>query len=76
MMDEPEPAHEDMRDEYDFASMAPLPRGRFTPDRDGMRMAILAPDVASAFASDDELNAALRLLIRLRTMPLAGSLAS
>ena len=68
-------SHE-LRDEYDFSQLKILPRGRFAPDRDGMRMAILAPDVASAFASDDELNAALRLLIRLRTMPLAGSLAS
>lgn len=74
-MDEPQPA-EEMPDEYDFGSMTPLPRGRFAPGREGMRMAILGADVASMFTSDDELNEALRLLIRLRTMPLAGSLAS
>ena len=56
-------------DEYDFASMTPLPKGRFAPGRDGMRLAVLAPDIAKAFASDDELNAALRLLLRLRSMP-------
>ncbi len=72
-MDEPQPADEDMRDEYDFASMTLLPRGRFAPERDGMRMAILAPDVASVFTSDDELNEALRLILRLRAMPLAGT---
>ena len=72
-MDEPDGPNQEMRDEYDFDSMPILPRGRFAPERQGMRMAILAPDVASAFTSDDELNAALRLLLRLRTMPLAGT---
>jgi hypothetical protein len=60
-------------DEYDFDSMTPLPRGRYAPERAGMRMALLAPDVARAFSSDAELNEALRLLLRLRTMPLAHS---
>ena len=63
---------DDLLAEYDFATMKPLPKGRFAPEREGMRIAVLAPDVASAFPSHEELNAALRLILRLRDVSLAG----
>ena len=55
----------ELREEYDLASMTVLPKGRFDPRRRmGSNIAVLEPDVAKAFPSDEAVNEALRLLIK------------
>lgn len=60
----------DLREEYDLAKMPILPRGRYAPNRRaGRNVAILDPDVAHAFPSDEAVNAALRLVIQMADIP-------
>ncbi len=56
----------DLRDEYDLASMTVLPRGRYAPGRRvGRNVIVLAPDVVEAFPTDEAVNEALRLVLRI-----------
>jgi len=60
----------DLREEYDLAKMPIVPRGRYAPSRRaGHNIAILDPDVAKAFPSDEAVNAALRLVIQMAGIP-------
>lgn len=60
----------DLREEYDLAKMPILPKGRYAPNRRaGRNVAILDPDVANAFPSDEAVNAALRLVIQMAGIP-------
>lgn len=60
----------DLREEYDLAKMPILPRGRYAPNRRaGLNVAILDPDVAKAFPSDEAVNTALRLVIQMAVIP-------
>lgn len=55
--------HEDdnLRPEYDFASMTGGVRGKYVARlRKGSNLVLLEPDVAAAFPSDDAVNEALR----------------
>ena len=40
--------------------------------REGTNLVLLAPDVAETFLTDEAVNEALRLVIRLRKLPVAG----
>ena len=64
----------EMRPDYDRASLGKGTRGRhFAEYQGGTNVAFLAPDVRAAFPTDEELNDALRLLIRVarrEAMPL------
>jgi len=56
----------DLRDEYDLANMTVLPKGRYAPDRRaGSNVILLAPDVVEAFPTDEAVNEALRLVLRI-----------
>jgi hypothetical protein len=55
---------ESMEEEYDF-STAPRSRHAGSIPRDAV-MVVLEPDVAAAFHDSDEVNRALRLLLRLK----------
>ena len=60
----------DLRKEYDSAKMPILPSGRYAPNRRaGRNVAILDPDVANAFPSDEAVNAALRLVTQMAGIP-------
>lgn len=64
--------HDDyeLKDEYDLSKMTILPKGRFAPERRiGKNIAVLEPDVAKAFPSDEEVNEALRLLLKASKIP-------
>ena len=64
----------ELKDEYDFSKMTILPRGRFSPERRaGKNIIILAPDLAKAFPTDDAVNEALRLLLRVAQTPLPNT---
>jgi hypothetical protein len=61
------PKQEDyeLKDEYDLSKMTILPKGRFSPERRiGKNIVVLEPDIAKAFPSDEEVNEALRLLLK------------
>lgn len=64
--DVPKPDGE-MRDEYDFRSMRGVVRGKYAQRyRERLRLVRLAPDVASSFADEAAVNAALREYLRNR----------
>ncbi len=52
---------DDLRSEYDFASMKSGVRGKYVARlRKGSNLVLLEPEVAAAFPSDDAVNEALR----------------
>ena len=60
----------ELRDEYDFSKMSIVAKGRYAPERRaGKNVVLLAPDVAEAFPSDDAVNEALRLVLRITEVP-------
>ena len=60
----------ELRDEYNFSKMSIVAKGRYTPERrTGKNVVLLAPDVAQAFPSDDAVNEALRLVLRIAEVP-------
>lgn len=65
-MQKPDTDFEDeMRPNYDRATLGTGTRGKhFAEYQAGTNVAFLAPDVRAAFPTDEELNDALRLLIR------------
>jgi hypothetical protein len=69
MPNQSNPDDYDLRDEYDLASMTVLPRGRYAPGRRaGRNVIVLAPDVVDAFPTDEAVNEALRLVLRIATL--------
>lgn len=58
-------ANDEMRPEYDFRSMKGVQRGKYALRfRERLRLVRLAEDVASAFADEAAVNAALREYLR------------
>lgn len=56
---------DDMRAEYDFASMSGGIRGKHYQEyRKGSNVVLLQPDVAEAFPSEDAVNEALRGILK------------
>src|SRR5947209_5251366 len=65
--DEPKPADDEMRPEYDFRSMRGVVRGKYAARyRERLRVVRLEADVAKAFADEAAVNAALREYLRNR----------
>jgi len=60
----------ELRDEYDLSQMTIVPKGRFAPERRrGKNVAVLLPDVAQAFPTDEAVNEALRLVMQMARIP-------
>jgi len=60
----------ELRDEYDLAKMTVVAKGRYAPERRmGKNVAVLAPDVAQAFPTDEAVNEALRLILQAARIP-------
>jgi hypothetical protein len=60
----PDDSERDMRPEYDFSDGV---RGNYAAAyREGSNVVVLDPDVAAAFKSSDEVNEALREVVRAR----------
>jgi hypothetical protein len=56
---------DDLRPEYDFSSMTGGVRGKYVERyREGVNLALLDPEVAQAFPTDDAVNEALRTVLR------------
>jgi len=61
-----DPDDYELRDEYDLSKMTVVAKGRFAPHRRaGKNVVLLAPDVAQAFPTDEAVNEALRLVMRI-----------
>lgn len=64
---EPQPCDDELHPEYDFRAMRGVVRGKYAARyRERLRIVRLADDVASAFADETEVNAALREYLRNR----------
>ena len=68
--------HDEMRSEYDFASMKGGVRGKhYREYRKGTNVVLLEPDVAEAFPTEDAVNEALRgILTTTRAVRRSGGL--
>ena len=65
-----DPDDYELRDEYDLPAMTVVPKGRYAPGRRaGKNLVVLAPDVAQAFPTDEAVNEALRLVLRIAEAP-------
>lgn len=61
---------DELREEYDLSQLPVLPRGRYAPERRaGKNLAVLEPDLARAFPSDEAVNRALRLVLQAAEIP-------
>lgn len=60
----------ELEDEYDLSQMQVMPKGRYAPARrSSHNIALLEPDVAEAFPSDEAVNQALRLVLQMAQIP-------
>ncbi len=56
---------DELRPEYDFATMKGAVRGKYVDRyRAGTNLALLEPDVAEAFPTDEAVNEALRTILK------------
>jgi hypothetical protein len=64
--DRPEPSElDELQPEYDFATMNGGVRGKYVERyRAGTNLALLDPDVAEAFPTDEAVNEALRTILK------------
>ena len=65
---------DELRPEYNLGELLKAGvQGKYV-DRyqEGTNLVLLAPDVAEAFSTDEAVNEALRLVIQLRKLPVAG----
>jgi hypothetical protein len=60
----------ELSDEYDLSAMTVVAKGRYAPHRRAAKnVVLLAEDVAEAFPSDEAVNEALRLVMRIAEVP-------
>ena len=65
-----DPEDYELRDEYDLSKLTIVAKGRYAPDRRlGKNVVLLAPDVVQAFPTDEAVNEALRLIMRIAEVP-------
>lgn len=65
-----DPEDYDLDEEYDLSKLPIVPKGRYAPHRRaGKNLIVLAPDVAEAFPTDEAVNEALRLVLRIAEVP-------
>jgi hypothetical protein len=65
-----DPDDYELREEYDLSTMAVVPKGRYAPHRRaGKNVVLLAEDVVEAFPTDEAVNEALRLVMRISEVP-------
>lgn len=61
-----DPEVNELRPEYDFSQLGEGVRGKYAAQyRAGTNLVLLAPDVAEAFPTEESVNEALRMLIRI-----------
>ena len=66
------PLDDELRPEYDLSQLQGGVRGKYAQRyKQGTNLVLLAPDVADAFPTEDSVNEALRLLMRIAETQLA-----
>ena len=66
---------ESLRSEYDFSNMKGGVKGKYAQRyREGTNLVLLAPEVAEVFPTDEAVNEALRMLIKIARKARAESL--
>ena len=69
-----DPDDYELRDEYDLSTMTVVPNGRYAPHRRaGKNVVLLAEDLVEAFPTDEAVNEALRLVMRISEVPVKYS---
>jgi len=64
------PEDYELREEYDLSEMTVVAKGRYAPKRrPGQNVVLLAEDVVKAFPTDEAVNEALRLVMRISEVP-------
>jgi hypothetical protein len=65
---------DDLREEYDFGALKSGVRGKYYKQaQEGTNIVLLDPDVAKAFPTQESVNEALRLLVKVAETTSAGS---
>jgi hypothetical protein len=65
-----DPDDYDLKAEYDLSEVTVVPRGRFDPKRRvGKNVIVLAPELSERFPTDESVNEALRLVLRIAEVP-------
>ncbi len=65
-----DPNDYELQDEYDLSKMTVVAKGRYAPDRRPKKnIVLLAEDVSEAFPTDEAVNEALRLVLRIAEIP-------
>ena len=59
---------DDLRPEYDLASLGPGVRGKYASRLKGTTLVALQPEVAAAFPTSEAVNEALRAVLRTKTV--------
>jgi hypothetical protein len=60
----------ELRDEYDLSKLTVVAKGRYAPERrTGKNVVLLEDDVVEAFPTDEAVNEALRLVMRIAEVP-------
>jgi len=60
----------ELNKEYDLSQLPIMPKGRYGPERRvSKNLVLLEPDVAQAFPSDESVNEALRLVMKIAKVP-------
>ena len=55
----------ELREEYDLSQLPIMPKGRYAPERRvGSNLAVIEPDLARLFPTDEDVNRALRLVLQ------------
>jgi hypothetical protein len=66
-----DPDDYELRDEYDLSKLTIAAKGRYSAQqRMGKNVVLLAPDVAEAFPTDEAVNEALRLVLKIAEVPI------
>jgi hypothetical protein len=69
-----DPDDYELRDEYDLSTMTVVPKGRYASHRRaGKNVVLLAEDLVEAFPTDEAVNEALRLVMRISEVPVKYS---
>ncbi len=65
-----DPDDYELNAEYDLSKMTVVAKGRYAPERrQGQNIAVLDDDVMKAFPTDEAVNEALRLAIKIAAIP-------
>ncbi len=60
----------ELREEYDLSQLPVMPKGRYAPERRvGSNLAVIEPDLARLFPTDEDVNRALRLILQAAQIP-------